>query len=267
MKSLQTRISSDATFSREMVCQIQRGQVLSLPFMECLPTSGQCLAYCRSFWLRRRHARRHESSAVDTAALKRWKQEEQLRFVVLESASDTRARDLLVDVITRLRHHGLPVLWALRPENLQEAAFTTIDVLRMLLYQALQVNPAATGWAYPITVGQLREASSHDDWLALLRRALDGCPTIYIVFDSDLINHVTGGDKTAATSFLKEFAAFLGPERVKVIVSTLCFQAARAEEDMGCGSVVAIRTQASADDRLESIKRRRLRGAAKRNRK
>ncbi|KAK8043795.1 hypothetical protein PG994_012633 [Apiospora phragmitis] len=267
MQSLQTRISTDTTFSREMICHIQLGQILSLPFMESLLTSAQCLAHCRSFWLRRRHARRRESSVVDVTSLKRWNQAEHLRFVVVESGGNgPLARDLLVDVITTLRHHGLPVLWALRPENLPDAAFTTINILRMLLYQALEVNSAAAGWTYPITVGQLREAAGHDDWLALLKRALDGSPTIYIVFDSDLVDHVTDGDRTIATRFLTEFATFLGPERVKVIVSSWCFQVARAQEDMGRDSVVAIRAQASANNRLENIKRSRQRGAAKRSR-
>ncbi|KAK8039916.1 hypothetical protein PG993_008327 [Apiospora rasikravindrae] len=266
MQSLQTRIFNDTTFSREMICHIQLGQILSLPFMESLPTSGQCLAYCRSFWLRRRRVRRRESSVVDVMSLKKWNQEEHLRFVVIESTNDTLARDLLVEVITMLRDHGLPVLWALRPQKLQDAAFTTIDILRMLLYQALEVNSAAAGWTYPITVGQLREASGHEDWLALLKRALDGCPTIYIVFDSDLVDRVTDGDRTIATRFLAEFATFLGPERVKVIVSSRCFQKARAQEDMGHDSVVTIRAQASAANRFESIKRSRPRGSARRSR-
>ncbi|TLD20616.1 hypothetical protein PspLS_08581, partial [Pyricularia sp. CBS 133598] len=88
--------------SRKMICEIQLGQILSLPLMESLPTSGQSLAYCRSFWLRRRRARRNENSAVDVNSLKSWTQAEQIRFVVVESGNATVARDLLVDVITAL---------------------------------------------------------------------------------------------------------------------------------------------------------------------
>ncbi|TLS27549.1 hypothetical protein PpBr36_05391 [Pyricularia pennisetigena] len=199
MKSLQASISSDTKFSKKMICEIQLGQILSLPFMESLPTSGQSLAYCRSFWLRRRRARRTESCAVNVSSLKTWNQAEQIRFVVVESGNSTLARDLLVDVITVLRRHGLPVLWALRPQNLHETNLTTVDVLRMLLYQALEVNSAAVGRSYPITVAHLREASGHDDWLALLKRALEDCPTIFVVFDAELVDHLTDGDRSLAT--------------------------------------------------------------------
>ncbi|KAK7912160.1 hypothetical protein PG985_014641 [Apiospora marii] len=175
MKSLQTRISNDTTFSRETICQVQLNQILSLPFMESLPTSGQCLAYCRSFWLRRRHAgRQQDNSVVDATSFQRWNQRDHLSFVVVESANATAAQDALVEIINSLRRHGLPVLWALRPPNLQETTLTTIDIIRILLYQALQVNLAAAGTAYPITVAQLREASCHGDWLALFKRALQG---------------------------------------------------------------------------------------------
>ncbi|KAK6860767.1 hypothetical protein PG995_004403 [Apiospora arundinis] len=265
MESLQTRISSDTTFSREMICHVQLGQILSLPFMESLPTSGQCLAYCRSFWLRRRRVNRHHDvSVVDTTSLQRWNQQEHLSIVVIESQNATVAQDILVEIIGVLRNHGLAVLWALRPPNLQDSTLnTTMDIIRVLLYQALEVNTAAMGSTHPITVPQLREASCHDDWLALFKRALQGCPTVYAVFDSELLDHVTDGDKTTATKFLTEFATALGPGRVKVIVSSRSFRIGQEVQNLGADSVVAFRVPRLSGDRRVDLKRRRARRAAK----
>lgn len=265
MESLQTRISSDTTFSREMICHVQLGQILSLPFMESLPTSGQCLAYCRSFWLRRRRVNRHHDvSVVDTTSLQRWNQQEHLSIVVIESQNATVAQDILVEIIGVLRNHGLAVLWALRPPNLQDSTLnTTMDIIRVLLYQALEVNTAAMGSTHPITVPQLREASCHDDWLALFKRALQGCPTVYVVFDSELLDHVTDGDKTTATKFLTEFATALGPGRVKVIVSSRSFRIGKEVQNLGADSVVALRIPRLSGDRRVDLKRRRARRAAK----
>ncbi|KAK8045901.1 hypothetical protein PG996_013965 [Apiospora saccharicola] len=236
--------------------------------MESLPTSGQCLAYCRSFWLRRRHAnRQHDSSVVNATSLQRWNHQEHLSFVVIETGNATVAQDALVEIIGALRRDGLAVLWALRPPNLQDSTLTTIDIIRILLYQALQVNTSAAGFEFPITVAQLREASSHDDWLALFKRALQGCPTIYVVFDPELLNHVTNCDQTTAAKFLTDFAAALGPGRVKVIVSSRTFRVEEAEQSMGADSVVAIRLPQQPVDRLDGLKRRRARKAAKRNRR
>ncbi|KAK7953073.1 hypothetical protein PG988_013767 [Apiospora saccharicola] len=185
----------------------------------------------------------------------------------LETGNATVAQDALVEIIGALRRDGLAVLWALRPPNLQDSTLTTIDIIRILLYQALQVNTSAAGFEFPITVAQLREASSHDDWLALFKRALQGCPTIYVVFDPELLNHVTNCDQTTAAKFLTDFAAALGPGRVKVIVSSRTFRVEEAEQSMGADSVVAIRLPQQPVDRLDGLKRRRARKAAKRNRR
>lgn len=135
------------------------------------------------------------------------------------------------------------------------------------MYQALLVNAAAAGSAYHITVAQLYEVSCHADWLSLLKRALLGCPTVYLVLDSELLNHVTADDQATVAEVLIEFAAALGPDRVKLIVSSRTFRVAEAEQSMGADSVVAIRLPQLPAERLDGSKRRRARKAARRIRR
>lgn len=79
---------------------------------------------------------------------------------------------------------------------------TCVDILRMLVLQALQINPSSTSSACPITVVHMREAVDQEDWAKLLGRALDNVPDVYVVIDADLFVFVTRQDKNCATDFL-----------------------------------------------------------------
>ncbi|KAI0403449.1 hypothetical protein F4802DRAFT_608043 [Xylaria palmicola] len=262
-QALQSGMSNELTSFKGMVQHIQLGQILSLSFLESLPTSGQCLAYCRSFWLRRQYLRQ-QRRIPDASALQKWNEQQSLTFVVTEESSRIHARDLLVDIISLIRQQDLPVLWALRSPDLESSPLTLLDVIRMLLYQALQINPAALNQTHPITVAHLREASTHGDWLLLFQRAIQGLPTVFIVFDSSLVDHVTRGEKSLATKFFIDLAKFLGPGRAKLIVSSFNFDARDAEQILGQNVAAAFKTQACRSgapdvDRLKARRARRRR--------
>ncbi|KAI1379320.1 hypothetical protein F4677DRAFT_408614 [Hypoxylon crocopeplum] len=263
-RSIQSRMSNDVSSCREMICYVHLDQILTLSFMESLPTSGQCLAYCRSFWLRRQGLRQHRQ-IPDTSALQKWNEEQGLAFVVTEDINRIHAKDILVDIINLLRGQGLPVLWALRPPNLQDSSLTSLDVIRILLYQALQINTPTLNEAHPITIAHLREASSHEEWLLLLKRALQRLPTVYIVFDSELVDHVTDGNRAVATKFLMDFAKFLGPDKAKLIVSSQCFEARYAEQDLGASAVVVLKTNGLRGN-VRALRRQRARTARQKRR-
>jgi len=255
-----------------MISHVQLGQILSLSFMESLPTSGQCLAHCRSLWLRRRallpaQRRNVDGRHSDMALLQQMISNQQdLSFLVIENSSPTQIKDVLFDMIGFLRGRGLPVLWALRSPGLQNSAITSLDVIRMLLYQALEINSSSLSSSHPITVAQLREASSHQDWLLLLKRALQGLPAaVYIIIDSDVVEYVTNRDKAVATKFLMEFVKVLGPDKARFIVSSHVFEAQQAEQDLGGEAVAALRTERPRKNANAAV-RRRLR-ASKRKRK
>ncbi|KAK0744482.1 hypothetical protein B0T21DRAFT_357894 [Apiosordaria backusii] len=253
-QTLQLKISQDVTSSKQMISHVQLGQILSLSFMECLPTSGQCLAYCRSFWLRRQGS--HPPGRSDLI-LQTIKSKEESSFMVIEKSSRSEAKDILIESISTIRRCGLPVLWALRSPGLQESTITSIDVIRMLLYQALEINSSAMNTPYPITIAQLREASSHEEWLLLLKRALQGLPTVYIIIDSDVVEHVTNRDRTAATKLLMEFVKVLGPEQARFIVSSHVFETQWATQDLGSEAVAALRTESPTKRPNMVVQRRR----------
>ncbi|KAI1111945.1 hypothetical protein F5Y14DRAFT_287331 [Nemania sp. NC0429] len=259
-QSLQSRMSNDLTASKEMIYRVQLGQILSISFLESLPTSGQCLAYCNSFRFRRQNIEQ-QRQIPDASALQKWNDQQSLTLVVTEDSSRIHASDLMVDIISLIRRQGLPVLWALRSSDLQSSPLTLLDVIRMLLYQALQVNPAALSQTHPITVAHLREASTHEDWLLLFQRALQGLPAIFIVFDPGLVDHVTGRDKSLATKFFVDLAKFLGPERAKLIVSSFNFDTRYTEQSLGLNMTTALKTQAwrSTQPRLKRLKSRTAR--------
>ncbi|KAI1298944.1 hypothetical protein F5Y03DRAFT_386486 [Xylaria venustula] len=263
-RTLQSRMSSDLTSSKEMIYRVQLGQILSLSFLESLPSSGQCLAYCRSFRLRRQDLGQ-QHRIPDASALQKWNEQQSLVFVVTEDSSRIHARDLMVDMIGLIHRQGLPVLWALRSPELQISPLTLLDMIRMLLYQALQVNPAALNQSHPITVAHLREASTHEEWLLLLQRAVQGLPTVFIVFDSALVDHVTGRDKLLATKFFMDLAECLGPGRVKLIVSSFNFDARDAEQNLGLSAGAVLKTQ-SCRFNQPALKRLKARTSRRRRR-
>ena len=191
--------------------------------------------------------------------------QQDLSFLVIENRSPTQIKDFLLDMIGFLRGRGLPVLWALRSPGLQSSTITSLDVIRMLLYQALEINSSALNSSYPITIAQLREASSHEDWLLLLKRALQGLPAVYIIIDSDVVEYVTNRDKAVATKFLMEFVKVFGPDKARFIVSSHVFEAQQAEQDLGGEAVAALRTEDPRTKNTNAAVRRRLR-ASKRKR-
>ena len=239
-----------------MISHVQLGQILSLSFMKSLPTSGQCLAYCRSLRVRRR-----EGLPADTgpsvSAMRKFNEQPGLNFLVVEDGSPIEVKDFLFDMIGVLRHLGLPVLWILRPRDLQRSCLTALDVIRMLFYQALEINGSALNTSHPITVAQLREASSHDDWLLLLKRALDGLSSVYIIMDSDVMEYITNRDKEIATRFLAEFVRVLGPETVRFIVSSRVFEAQQAKMGLGQDAVAGVRARRHMRHGNQTAKRRK----------
>ncbi|KAK4206668.1 hypothetical protein QBC37DRAFT_487989 [Rhypophila decipiens] len=208
-----------------MISHIQLGQILSLPFMQTLPTSGQSLEY----------------------------------FLDQDYSHASCVKDFLFDMIGFLRQHGLPVLWVLRSSGMYNSPFTTLDVIRMLLHQALEINGSAMSTSYPITVAQLREASSHQEWFALLKRALQGCPRIYIIMDSDAIEHVTNHDKATATKLLVELTTALGPEIVaQIIVSSRVFEIQRAREHLGPDAITGLRLTGPLGSTISTARKLRI---------
>ena len=153
--------------------------------------------------------------------MKTWASEQKSSMMIIQSSSPDTMKDILLDLVELIRPTNLPIIWALRFQDYWTTNITYIDILRMFVMQALQINPSATSSASPITSVHLREAASEEDWLKLLGRALDGIVEIYIVIDSNLLGFVTKQDRNGATRFLELFAKGIMNTFVKVFVSSV----------------------------------------------
>lgn len=172
-QAIQNKMQSDLQASEDIICKVQLAQTLSAPFLEKLPTSGESLRYCQSM----RQQRRIRSNLIlpNATDLQKWADQKYSSFLVTESSTSQAAKNFLVEILQAIREARFPVLWALRFANYWDSSLTCIDILRMLVLQALQINPdALTMGSNPITMTRLREVVDEVDWLLILNRALQG---------------------------------------------------------------------------------------------
>lgn len=124
-----------------------------------------------------RQQRRIRSNLIlpNATDLQKWADQKYSSFLVTESSTSQAAKNFLVEILQAIREARFPVLWALRFANYWDSSLTCIDILRMLVLQALQINPdALTMGSNPITMTRLREVVDEVDWLLILNRALQG---------------------------------------------------------------------------------------------
>ncbi len=88
---------------------------------------------------------------------------------------------------------------------------------------------------------------------------------MHIVFDADVVEHVSNGDKGVATQFLAEFAKFIGPREARFVVSSSVFETGRAERYAVAAEAVAVLRAEMAGSRgnIHTLKRRGLRSSVK----
>jgi hypothetical protein len=218
-QSVQSQLQLDVSSHRTAIARVELNQLLSQPFMSHLPTSGECLNYCVSM----RERRRHRSNLIlpNIGQLERWADQPKSSFMFIDSHIGNTAQDFIADLVCLVRQSKFPIIWALRFSDFWERPITSIDLLRMLVIQALQINPdVMTDAKYPISLTQLREASNEEDWLSILNRALTGIRQIYVVIDAALLGYVTDQSKYAATKWLLRLPSRITGSTVKIFVST-----------------------------------------------
>lgn len=156
-----------------------------------------------------RRRRRNWSPVVlpQEAELQTWAQRQNSSLLAVSGQSQMVQKDFMTDMAHLIRDQNLPVIWALRFANHWDLDLTTTDILRMLVLQALQMNPSSlTGHGdlgreplHPVRFSHLREAASLEDWLKILERTLKNVPRIFILLDGDLVSQVTRYDRQEAT--------------------------------------------------------------------
>jgi hypothetical protein len=163
--------------------------------------------------------------------------------LVTESSTSQTAKDFLVELLQVIREARFPVLSALRFADYWESDLTCIDILRMLVLQALQIHPnALTMGPNPITMTNLREAVDEAGWLSILNRALQGVQQIYIVLDADLLSHVTNHNRYLATRWIEGFPRTTTGTVVKLFVSRHGVDEGYASRNWDSGGWVKLRT-------------------------
>ena len=253
-KALHDEMRTDLRFQRRILREIQLGQVLSMSFMHKLPSSGESLSYCQSMRSRRRERTRLRLPAIST--LEHWASEPRSSLLLVQGRTGRASKDFMVDTTVLIRETKLPILWAMRFADYWKTDIAWVDILRVLVLQALQINPGAlTDSAHPLTVMELRDASDESDWLLILQRALQGVERIFIVLDADLLGYAIAGDKHMATKCLEMMKRKLASTYIKIFVTKSIVQEAYIREHWDPGSWSNI--QVSQDQYGRAVKHRR----------
>jgi hypothetical protein len=246
----------DISESKSMICNIHLSQVLSFSAFQTLPTSGDSLQYCLSVQQRRKD--RIRTLLPDKNQLETWATQPSSMLLVMQSINTPAENDLLVRLVKLIQSSNYPILWALRFDDYQNRNITSCDVLRMLVIQALQVNPGASlNDSHPITMIHLREAADEDDWLKILSRALSGIAQVYLVLDSDLISHVTAQNRMTATKLLESFRTRITTTVVKIFVSSLSIDEVYAAKNWDTSCWEKLRLHVQYDQTRHKMRRKR----------
>lgn len=225
--------------------------------MERLPSSGDSLGYCRSMRARRRDRTKLLLPAIST--LQHWASEPKSSVLLTQSSSDQASKDFTVDLTTLIRDTSLPIIWALRFTNYWQSELSWTDVLKILVLQAIQLNPQAlTDGSHPLTLKHLREADSEEAWLLILRRTLHGIVRVFIVLDTDIIAHATHNDKYRAARHIESLGQDLTPTYTEIFTSKSTVQQTYIQEHW---AGYCINVQADQKDRKRAIQHQNQRRA------
>ncbi|KAK4643728.1 hypothetical protein QC761_405617 [Podospora bellae-mahoneyi] len=222
--------------------------------MERLPNSGQYLAYSRSFWLQRQGS--HPPGRSDNI-LQTIQSKNSSNFKVIQKSTRAEAKDILFQSVESLRRRGFPVLWVLRYPDLQNSTITSIDVIRMLPYQALEMNSSAMSTQYPITIAQLKETSTQQEVAASPEASSPGVSHRLHRRRLRLYGTCYGSRQSRNNNFLVEAVKVLGSEKVRVVAPSHVFESQRALRDLGDEAVASLKTDSPAKRTNVVVQRRR----------
>ncbi|KAK3314263.1 hypothetical protein B0H66DRAFT_375332 [Apodospora peruviana] len=252
------------------------GDLLDHPSMAGLPHAYPMLLHCQSIRDRRQLRRPRSLFPRETILPTLGTIPKTKGFLVVKDTHDCKANDIFVDIIDQLSVECHPRLWALWSPELRDKPFGPIDLIRFLLYQAIDTHPDSLFHVTDvISVAALDSVSKNsclNRWIALLARVLriNEDPVVHIILDAGLIHHMygiqghgsPGSLQVWTTELLQRIATRVGEERVRFVVPAQCLDVGI----VGAEHVVKLepnrsRTRRHARvDRVETILRRRLRG-------
>lgn len=244
----------DLTSQRTTLNRVHLNQILSLSLWNSLPTSGESLQFCRSLRNRRRDPMRLPLPEVER--LNAWTLQQNNSLLLIDTYTPAVAKAFMIDLIDLILSNRMPVIWALRFGDYRDQRLNGIDIIRMLVLQAMQVGGSdLLDSPFPVTVEQLREAASLREWVAILRHLLTSISHAFIVLDADLIAHATAYDRSESLEMLEMLRLELS-SNVKIVTAASSVSRAYAEELEQSNACIKILTSGTKDWRLPRRQRR-----------
>lgn len=249
-------IRLDCISQREILSRVHLNQMLSLPLWGSLPTSGESLQFCRSIRNRRRDQTKLQ--LPDVKKLEAWTSERNNAVLLIDTHMAVLAKTFMVDLIDLILDTRLPIIWALRYADYWDQHINAIDLIRILVLQAMQVGAdRLLDGPFPVTVEQLREAVSFTDWVTILNHLLSRISHAFIALDADILAHVTAHERGEILEILETLRLNL-TGRVKIVTTTSSVNRAYAEELQRSNACVKIQTRNEGDWRRSRRPRRPL---------
>ncbi|KAI4162118.1 MAG: hypothetical protein LQ342_004288 [Letrouitia transgressa] len=194
----------------------------------------------------------------DVKKLEAWTSERNNAVLLIDTHMAVLAKTFMVDLIDLILDTRLPIIWALRYADYWDQHINAIDLIRILVLQAMQVGAdRLLDGPFPVTVEQLREAVSFTDWVTILNHLLSRISHAFIALDADILAHVTAHERGEILEILETLRLNL-TGRVKIVTTTSSVNRAYAEELQRSNACVKIQTRNEGDWRRSRRPRRPL---------
>ena len=192
----------------------------------------------------------------DIQKLETWTLKKTNAVLLIDTYMPTVAKTFMVDLIDLILNNRLSIIWALRYADYWDQRMSPTDVIRMLLLQAMQVGAdGLLDRPFPVTVEQLREASSLREWVAILNQVLSCISHAFIVLDADLLAHATAHERSESLEMLDSLRLNLSGN-IKIVTAISSVSRAYAEELENLNACVKIQTGNAGDWRQSRRSRR-----------
>jgi hypothetical protein len=192
----------------------------------------------------------------------------EVAYLIMETRDLAYSKTLLLGLLQQIRNAGRPVIWALRFEDYHDRTLCIEDILRILVLHALEINSEGlASQRYPITLTSLRAASTQEDWLSILDRALTGLEEVYIIVDPDILRYAAENNTCAAADIVLALRRHITSARLKIIVSSFGINRSYFAEHSEAGTWKALQTNHEVRQRLAKTKRQHLARVSRMRRK
>ena len=178
--------------SNRRLCEIHFSQILTVTSSACLPSPEQSFQYSKFFSTRRRRRNGNDhDSWWRSPKLQEWAASRTSSLVIIRANTTNRLglKALATELIELLRGLDIPVIWTLSTAEKGRGQPTQIDVLKQLIFQALQINHKLLNDNSPaLNPAGFQSARTEEHWFNILATIVRDFAQLYIVLDGTLID-------------------------------------------------------------------------------